>query len=141
MSEKSKHLPERFDLTLLFELDLGPHQREFLLCLMAGEVASNFQELASSCLDLAAADELTRRVGHEGRQADEQDDAPWDLNSQRQTPLNGAIGGVGAGEAHPVGHHRPQGDTAAGDAANEAADVWSGNFAQIYGDGCNHSAV
>src|ERR1700761_4967610 len=103
--EQPEHFLQTLDLSLLLELDLASHEREFFLHLMVGKILADPQKRATGLLDLAPSDELTRRVGHECGQADEEDNAPGDLNTKRQAPLGCAIGCIAACEADPVGHH------------------------------------
>ena len=118
MSEQSKSLLERSHLAFQLILDLSTHERKLLMHVMRHEVAANLDKLDTGLVDLAVPDELTRRVGHEGGEADEEDDAPGDLEAEGQTPLDCSVVGVAAEEADPVAHHGAEGDAAAGNTAD-----------------------
>lgn len=111
------------DLTHHLVLDLRVHETELLSDLMGMQVWANLGERASGFFDLPFLYQLARRVGHEGGQADEQDDTPGDLDSQRQTPLQSTIWGVAAGKPNPVGCHGSQRQSHAGQTTNETSDL------------------
>jgi hypothetical protein len=60
MSEKSEYFTETFDLSLLLEFNLSPHERELFLYFVAGEILSNLEEGTTGILDLARSDQLSR---------------------------------------------------------------------------------
>jgi hypothetical protein len=82
VSEQSKYLSNSFNLSLLLELNLSPHERKLGLGFMAGQIFSDPQERQTGFFNFARSDQLTRGMGHEGREANEQDDSPGDLDSQ-----------------------------------------------------------
>lgn len=120
-SEKLEYLPVGLDLPLHLKFDLRLHENELILHIVGFQVTADLNECFAGLFDLAVADELARRVWHERRQADEENDAPGNLNAQGQTPLYGTVGCVPACHAHPVAHHGAEADAAPGDSANEAA--------------------
>ena len=77
------------------------------------QITADLHELEARSLDLAVSDQLTRRVGHEGRQTNEENHAPGDLNSEWETPLDGTVASIAAREANPVRHHSSERDAAA----------------------------
>lgn len=129
MPKQAKNLPVRGNLALHLIFDLRAHERKLLRHLMRVEIASDLDELGTRLLDLPPPDELSRRVRHEGRQPREHDHPPGDLDAQGEAPLRRSVRCVAARVPDPVGHHRAEGDAAAGDAADEAAVVGGGDLA------------
>ena len=121
MPKHTENFPIRRDLPLLLILNLCQHQRKLPLHILRVQVPPDPGELAARLLDLTASDQMARGIRHKGDQAQEHDDAPGDLDPQRKTPLDGTVRGEAAGVAHPVGGHCSEGDSAPGDASDEAA--------------------
>ena len=82
MSEEAENLAIRLDFSLLFVFDLSAHEGELLLGLVGVQILADSYEFDASLFNLAASDELSRRVGHEGKKANEHDDSPRDLYAQ-----------------------------------------------------------
>lgn len=131
MAEQLEDFGKRLDLSLHLELDLAAHEGELGVHFVAGQVTADADELAASVFDLAIADQLSRGIGHERRQTDEQYNAPGDLDAQRQAPLRRPVRCVTARKPDPVGRHGPQRNPAAGDATDEATIRWSRDLAEI----------
>jgi hypothetical protein len=91
MPVELEDLAPRLDLSFHFVLNLGVHERKLLECFRGAEVPANLPELDPGFFDLAVANQLTRRVWHEGRKANKQYDAPWYLYAKRETPLSRPI--------------------------------------------------
>ena len=105
MPKEPKNLPIRRNLPLHFILNLRPHKRKLLLHFIRMQITTYPNKLATRLLDLPTADELTRGIRHEGDQPQEHDNAPRDLDTERESPLDRAVGGVATGVAHPVRGH------------------------------------
>lgn len=105
MPKEPKNLPIRRNLPLHLILNLRPHERKLLLHFIRVQITPNPNKLATRLLDLPAADKLARGIRHEGDQPEEHDDAPGDLDTEWESPLHGAVGGVAAGVSHPVRGH------------------------------------
>jgi hypothetical protein len=110
--EQPKDLPVGSNLPLLLVVDLRKHELKLPLHIIRMEIPPDTRELAARLLDLASADQIPRRVGHERNQSNEHDNAPGDLDTQRQPPLHGPIGRKATGEADPVRCHGSKGDSA-----------------------------
>lgn len=65
VSEELEDIGVGRDLSLHFVLDLSSHESEFLLCLVRMQVPADFDECRAGLIDLAVADQLTWRMGHE----------------------------------------------------------------------------
>lgn len=135
MSKQPKDLPIRRHLPLHLKLDLGLHEQKLILHLVRLQVPADLDKLPPRLIDLAVADELARRVGHEGGQSDKQNHAPGNLDPERQTPLDRAVGCIPARHADPVGHHGAKANAAARDAANKPAVRGRGDLAEVDGHG------
>ena len=110
--EQAKDLPVGSDLPLLLVVDLRKHKLKLPMHIIRVEIPPDPHKLAARLLDLAVADQVPRRVWHECDQSNEHDDAPGNLNAQRQSPLHGSIRSKATGEADPVGCHGSEGDSA-----------------------------
>lgn len=138
MAEQLEHFLDRLDLTLHLKLDLCSHQDKFLVHFMVVQISPDAHKVAAGFFDFAFPDKLSGGIWHKRSKTGEQDDAPRNLNSQRQSPLCWAIRRITACEANPVRHHRPERDTATRYTSNETTMLGSRDFAQIDGDSCDH---
>lgn len=120
-SEEPEYLSIRLDLPLHLKFDLRLHENELILYNVGLQVAVDLDECFAGLFNLVLANELARRVWHEGRQPNEEDDAPGNLNAQGKTPLYLTVWCVPACHAHPVAHHSPEADAASGDSTDESA--------------------
>ena len=83
MSEEPENVFVRLNFSLHLVLDLRSHQGELLLSVMGMQILSYPDELESRLFDFTNSNELTGRVWHESAQTCKHNDAPRDLNSQR----------------------------------------------------------
>lgn len=86
-------------------LNLTLYVSKFLVGLVVVEIVSGPLELKPGVFDSTPTDQLTGRIGHEGRQFNEESDSPWNLQAQGQTPLCLAVRGIATCQAHPVRGH------------------------------------
>lgn len=140
MPEELENFRVTLNLPLHLILNLRLHQHKLLLNLNQIHTTPDPRKLSPRLLNLPIPDQLTRRVRHKSSKAHEHNHAPGDLDSQRETPLHRAVGGIATRETDPIRHHGAEGDAAAGDTADEAAVAWVGDLAEVDGYCGDHPA-
>lgn len=141
VTEQSEDFPVRSNFTLHLILNLRFHERKLLVQFARAQIPTDFHKLLPGFVDFALADQLTWRVRHEGKEAENHDHTPGNLHTERQTPLNGAVRCIAACIPDPVGHHGSEGDPATGNTANQAAELWRADLGEINGDSSDHASA
>ena len=139
MAEESENVRVGGDFSLHLVFDLGAHKSEFFLSFMGMQVSSYINKLEASLLNFATSNQLPWGVRHKSCEADEEDDSPWNLNAQWQSPLNGPVRRVGTSKADPIRYHCSEADTTSRDTCDEATMLGRRDLAQIDGYGAHHT--
>lgn len=69
----------------------------------------------------------------------EHDNAPRNLDAQRESPLYWPVWCIATGETDPIRHHRSEADTTAWDSSDETAVMRRRDLAKVDWDGSDHS--
>ncbi len=123
-------------LPMELKVDLATHQVELLVDgFFAPEISAELGEGGTSSFDLAPFDQFTWRLWHKGQKPANKNNPPGDLDAEGNPPLDGAVGGVAAGETAPVGQEVSKSDAAASEAADQAAVGRRRNLTEVDGNG------